>query len=172
MIRLMYVLSFFPSPSSPFPFSSLSNTSPPFSSSSQTLANAHAHQIFAMHGIGGLLGNILTGIFAQKSIALANGQIIEGGWIDKHFVQMGWQLANSVAGSVYSFVVTVRPLPPFPIIFRDISCYIFVLTNVGFTSPDRYSLDNALHPWTHTPLYITRRRRSRYRRTRHERIRI
>jgi Amt family ammonium transporter len=66
-----------------------------------------ALDIFAVHGIGGLVGNILTGIFAQASVAGADGTThIPGGWIDGHFVQLGWQLADSVAGMSYSIVVT------------------------------------------------------------------
>lgn len=31
---------------------------------------------------------------------------IEGGWINQHYVQLGYQLADSVAGFSYSFVLT------------------------------------------------------------------
>ncbi|KAI9512778.1 ammonium transporter AmtB-like domain-containing protein [Russula earlei] len=66
-----------------------------------------ALDIFAVHTIGGLVGNVLTGIFAQKSVAGFDGITnIPGGWLDGHFVQLGWQLANSCAGFGYSFVVT------------------------------------------------------------------
>lgn len=37
---------------------------------------------FSVHGIGGFLGNILTGIFAQKWIAMLDGSVISGGAID------------------------------------------------------------------------------------------
>jgi ammonia channel protein AmtB len=33
-------------------------------------------KIFASHGIGGIAGNILTALFAQKSIAAADGTVI------------------------------------------------------------------------------------------------
>jgi len=66
-----------------------------------------ALDIFATHAIGGLVGNILTGIFAQKSIAGFDGTtVIPGGWMDHNWRQLGLQLANSVAGMSYSFVVT------------------------------------------------------------------
>jgi len=66
-----------------------------------------ALDIFAGHAIGGLVGNILTGVFAQASVAGFDGKThIQGGWLDHHWVQVVIQLANSVAGMSYSFVVT------------------------------------------------------------------
>jgi len=66
-----------------------------------------ALDIFAVHAIGGMVGNILTGIFAQASVAGADGiTTIPGGWLDGHWVQLGWQLADSCAGMSYSLVVT------------------------------------------------------------------
>jgi Amt family ammonium transporter len=32
--------------------------------------------------------------------------VIAGGWLDKHYIQLAYQLADSVAGLSYSFVVT------------------------------------------------------------------
>ena len=66
-------------------------------------------QIFASHGIGGVIGNVLTGLFAQASVAGFDGfTVIPGGWLDHHYIQLGYQIADSVAGMSYSFVVTVR----------------------------------------------------------------
>ncbi|RIB20969.1 ammonium transporter 1 [Gigaspora rosea] len=66
-----------------------------------------ALDVFAVHGVGGLVGNILTGIFAQKSIAALDGfTVIPGGWLDGNFIQLGYQLADSAAGLSYSFVMT------------------------------------------------------------------
>ncbi|KAG9311495.1 ammonium transporter AmtB-like domain-containing protein [Chiua virens] len=63
--------------------------------------------IFASHAIGGIVGNLLTGLFAQSSIAGADGiTSIPGGWLDHHYKQLGIQLADSVSGLSYSFVVT------------------------------------------------------------------
>jgi len=63
--------------------------------------------IFASHAIGGVVGNILTGIFAQASVAGFDGRTrIKGGWLDHNWAQVGFQLANSVAGMSYSFVMT------------------------------------------------------------------
>ncbi|EFQ25790.1 ammonium transporter [Colletotrichum graminicola] len=67
--------------------------------------------IFAVHGIGGIAGNILTGIFAASYITALDGaytgeNAIAGGWIEHHYVQLGYQLAGSVAGFTWSFVLT------------------------------------------------------------------
>ncbi|KAG8216639.1 ammonium transporter AmtB-like domain-containing protein [Butyriboletus roseoflavus] len=66
-----------------------------------------ALDIFASHAIGGLVGNLLTGLFAQASIAGADGvTTIPGGWLDHNYKQLGIQLADSVSGFAYSFVMT------------------------------------------------------------------
>jgi len=66
-----------------------------------------ALDIFASHAIGGIVGNILTAFFAQKSVAGFDGiTVINGGWLDGHWVQLGYQLADSTAGLSYSFVMT------------------------------------------------------------------
>ncbi|KAK7912119.1 ammonium transporter [Apiospora marii] len=66
-----------------------------------------ALDIFAEHGVGGIVGNLLTGLFAANYIAHLDGSTeIAGGWINQHYVQLGYQLADSVAGFSYSFVLT------------------------------------------------------------------
>ncbi|MCJ1446540.1 MAG: ammonium transporter Amt1 [Stictis urceolatum] len=61
--------------------------------------------IFAVHGIGGLVGNILTGFFAADYIAHLDGvTVIAGGWVNRNWIQVGYQLADSVSGMAYSFV--------------------------------------------------------------------
>jgi len=65
-----------------------------------------ALDVFAVHGIGGICGNILTGIFAQKSIAALDGTVINGGWLDGNWIQILYQLADSCAGLAYSFAIT------------------------------------------------------------------
>lgn len=62
-----------------------------------------ALDVFAVHGVGGIVGNILTGIFAQKSYAF---DTIEGGWLDGHYMQIVHQLADTGAGLAWSFCVT------------------------------------------------------------------
>lgn len=63
--------------------------------------------VVAVHGISGLLGNILNGIFAQSSIAALDGQTsIPGGAIDGHGIQVAIHLLASAAGIAWSFVIT------------------------------------------------------------------
>ncbi|KAK5132903.1 ammonium transporter Amt1 [Meristemomyces frigidus] len=66
-----------------------------------------ALDIFAVHGIGGIIGNLLTGVFAADYIAHLDGYtVITGGWLNHNWIQVAYQLCDSVTGFVYSFVVT------------------------------------------------------------------
>ncbi|KAJ2904442.1 hypothetical protein MKZ38_008115 [Zalerion maritima] len=66
-----------------------------------------ALDIFAVHGIGGFAGNLLTGLFADSNIASLNGSEVDPlGWVDGHYIQLAYQLADSCAGMAYSFVLT------------------------------------------------------------------
>lgn len=66
-----------------------------------------ALDIFAIHGIGGLVGDLLTGLFAADYIAHLDGTtVIPGGWLNRHWVQIAIQLADGVTGMTYSFVGT------------------------------------------------------------------
>ncbi|KAG0039989.1 hypothetical protein BGZ82_005801 [Podila clonocystis] len=66
-----------------------------------------AFDVFAVHGVGGLVGNLLTGVFAQASIAALDGvTVIKGGWLDGNWIQVAYQLADSAAGMSWSFTVT------------------------------------------------------------------
>jgi Amt family ammonium transporter len=63
--------------------------------------------VFASHGICGMVGNVMTGIFAQASVAGFDGiTSIPGGWFDHHWVQLGYQIADLCAGFGYSLVMT------------------------------------------------------------------
>ncbi len=66
-----------------------------------------AFDVFACHGVGGIVGNILTGVFAQRSVAAVDGQHIHGGWIDGHWAQVGYQVVDSAAGFAWAFGITV-----------------------------------------------------------------
>ncbi|KAL8387822.1 hypothetical protein RB595_009650 [Gaeumannomyces hyphopodioides] len=66
-----------------------------------------ALDIFAVHGVGGFTGNILTAFFASNSIASLDGtSSIPGGWLDHNWIQLAYQLADSVAAMAYSFCMT------------------------------------------------------------------
>ncbi|TFK69361.1 hypothetical protein BDN72DRAFT_796630, partial [Pluteus cervinus] len=44
--------------------------------------------IFASHAIGGVVGNVLTGLFTQHSVAAYDAIAdIPGGWLNRHFIQ-------------------------------------------------------------------------------------
>jgi Amt family ammonium transporter len=79
--------------------------------------------VFATHGIGGMIGGLMTALFAQASVAGFDGiTVITGGWIDQNYRwvklfarsrngnslvrQLGIQLADIVAGFAYSLVMT------------------------------------------------------------------
>lgn len=61
-----------------------------------------------VHGIGGVFGGIFTGIFASKHIASTDGWTeIEGGWIDGHWIQLGYELAAIVTITAWTAVFTL-----------------------------------------------------------------
>lgn len=63
-----------------------------------------ALDIFAIHGVGGLVGDILTGAFASRHVAALDGVTnIPGGWVNGHWVQVPIQLADGLSGMAYSF---------------------------------------------------------------------
>ncbi|PWN45187.1 putative high affinity ammonium transporter [Ceraceosorus guamensis] len=67
-----------------------------------------ALDIFAAHGVGGFVGDILTAFFADSRVASFDGSDpIDGGWINRNWIQLGYQLADATAGMAYSFVVTL-----------------------------------------------------------------
>lgn len=70
-------------------------------------------KIFATHGIGGLVGSILTGVFAQASVNSLSGTTtpIRGGGIDGNWLQLVWQLAASFAAMFWAFIWTASPFP-------------------------------------------------------------
>lgn len=61
---------------------------------------------FGIHGVGGVIGNLLTGVFADARIGTYDGSAINGGWISNNFIQVGYQLAGTVAIAAYSFIIT------------------------------------------------------------------
>lgn len=45
-------------------------------------------------GVAGICGLVFTGVFAQADIAATDGYtVIDGGWLDGHYIQVGKQLA-------------------------------------------------------------------------------
>ncbi|KAF7512847.1 hypothetical protein GJ744_011950 [Endocarpon pusillum] len=62
--------------------------------------------VFKLHGIGGMMGSFLTGIFATSSISSLDGATLASGGIDGNGIQVVKQLAEITAISAYSFVVS------------------------------------------------------------------
>lgn len=63
--------------------------------------------IFAVHALAGIVGTLMTGIFAQSSVAANDGfSAIAGGWLNGNWVQLGKQVAWVAVGTAWTFVVT------------------------------------------------------------------
>ncbi|KAH7128757.1 ammonium transporter AmtB-like domain-containing protein [Dendryphion nanum] len=65
--------------------------------------------IFAIHGVGGFVGDILTGFFAHKAIPALDGVMntYAGGWWDHNWKQMGYQLAAATTCAAWSFTISI-----------------------------------------------------------------
>jgi len=67
-----------------------------------------ALDVWALHGIGGFVGAVLTGLFADSRVTSFDGITeIAGGWINHNYIQLGYQLSGAVSISAYSFVLTL-----------------------------------------------------------------
>lgn len=63
--------------------------------------------VWALHGIGGFIGSVMTGLFSADYVAATDGSTqIPGGWMNHHYIQLGYQLAASTSIAAWSFVVT------------------------------------------------------------------
>ncbi|GAB1191413.1 hypothetical protein APSETT444_000585 [Aspergillus pseudonomiae] len=62
--------------------------------------------VFKLHGVGGMVGAFLTGLFASESISALDGASLTGGAIDGNGIQVGRQLAEICAIAGYSFTVS------------------------------------------------------------------
>lgn len=64
--------------------------------------------IFAEHGVGGILGLLINAFFASKEVIALDGVNTDtlGGWVDRNWKQLYIQLAYIVATCLYTFVVT------------------------------------------------------------------
>ncbi|KAJ3128115.1 hypothetical protein HK098_005169 [Nowakowskiella sp. JEL0407] len=65
-----------------------------------------AFDAFGIHGVGGVVGSLLTGVFAQKTVAKLDDVAIEGGLIEGNAIQLAYQLAEIGSISAYSFIVS------------------------------------------------------------------
>ncbi|ODV74810.1 ammonium permease MEP2 [Cyberlindnera jadinii NRRL Y-1542] len=62
--------------------------------------------VYALHGVGGSVGCVLTGIFAADYVTALDGTEIAGGWLNHHWKQVGYQLAGMCAIIGWTCVVT------------------------------------------------------------------
>merc|ERR1712230_161647 len=62
-------------------------------------------EVFKLHGIGGMCGAFLTGIFATNTVSMVDGTEAPGG-IDGNGLQIGYQVASICAITAYSFTVS------------------------------------------------------------------
>ncbi|PHH90291.1 hypothetical protein CDD83_4059 [Cordyceps sp. RAO-2017] len=64
--------------------------------------------VFAEHGIGGIVGLIFNAFFATgRTIGLDGVNTgASGGFLDGKYIVLGWQIAAIVAASAYAFVVS------------------------------------------------------------------
>jgi Amt family ammonium transporter len=62
--------------------------------------------VFRLHGVGGMVGSFLTGIFAESYISSLDGATIASGAIDGNGMQVAYQLVDITAVAGYSFVVS------------------------------------------------------------------
>lgn len=69
--------------------------------------------VFALHGVGGASGAVLTALFAADYVAASDGSVvanaaarINGGWFNHHYVQLGYELAAITSIFAWSTVVT------------------------------------------------------------------
>lgn len=60
-----------------------------------------ALDLFAIHGVAGIVGSLLVGIFANEEYGS------EGGWVHGHWIQFGYQLAGCVVTAAYVFVMSL-----------------------------------------------------------------
>lgn len=60
-----------------------------------------AFDLFAIHGVAGIMGSLLVGFFANKEYGS------NGGWIRHHWKQFGYQLLGCVVSATYVFVLSL-----------------------------------------------------------------
>ncbi|PWY97792.1 Rh-like protein/ammonium transporter [Testicularia cyperi] len=64
--------------------------------------------VVGLHLVGGIIGNMMTGLFAQADISGIDGvTVIAGGaFLDGNWIQIGYQLADTCAAILWSFSVS------------------------------------------------------------------
>ncbi|KAJ1536817.1 hypothetical protein HK096_007632, partial [Nowakowskiella sp. JEL0078] len=66
--------------------------------------------VWAVHGVGGFVGNVLTGVFAQEWVVSLDGTTPQpGGWLNQIWIQVPIQLAASAAGALVLLIMDRIP---------------------------------------------------------------
>lgn len=109
-----------------------------------------ALDIFAVHAIGGLVGNLLTGFFAANYIAHLDGTtIIKGGFLNHHWQQLGYQAADSITGGLYSYLGTL-------LICKALDCIPYMHLRVTAEEEAAGTDDTEIGEFAHDYIYGTR----------------
>lgn len=61
---------------------------------------------FPVHAVAGMVGTLLNGIFSTRTAISLDGNPNIGGFIDGHYVQLGYQVVGVVVVALWSFVIT------------------------------------------------------------------
>ncbi|CAH2351491.1 ammonium transporter Mep1p [[Candida] railenensis] len=91
-----------------------------------------ALDIFAIHGVAGIAGSILTGIFS------ASRYDSEGGWVEGNWKQIGYQILGCVITSIYVFVFSCVLL-----YIIDYIPHLHLRIDKGFNKRMRKHLENS-----------------------------
>lgn len=63
--------------------------------------------VWSIHGIGGIIGSICTGIFATNSITMIDNTMIIGGLVDGNGYLLLYNIIGSISILLYSFITTL-----------------------------------------------------------------
>ncbi|KAL0486563.1 ammonium transporter [Acrasis kona] len=61
---------------------------------------------FAIHGVGGAYGVLCTSLFGQKVVPALGGSLVNGGWSDGNWAQLGVHVAGIAATAGWAIVMT------------------------------------------------------------------
>lgn len=62
---------------------------------------------FSIHGVAGIVGNILCGLFARRSISYSDNSVIIGGAIDGNWNQLKYNVIATIAGAAWAFFISL-----------------------------------------------------------------
>lgn len=109
--------------------------------------------IFAIHGVGGYVGDILTGLFAHKMVPALDGvsNTYDGGWWNGNFRQLGLQLAGGTTCAAWSFFVSCILLF---VINKIPGCHLRATEEDEIRGLDYAYIEDAISDYDHGDLFI------------------